>query len=167
MSDRSTAARVPDIAYPTRPVRAPTLRPQPAPFNIAEVQRDIEETLRGSEDLPARNEAEFAPKPPLPEYVQHAPNVSQLGRMTAEAVIKEWEAASKAIEEMGEQLTASAKKLEAALADVDDVMKALAETAQEHRERGKRIFQEVEAHSMLTDEVRSTCKAMREKLATS
>ena len=145
----------------------------PRPYRIADVQDDIEVELSRSGNPSSRGPEEYAqpqrrfPEPPIPAYVEHIPDVSEIGRMTATAVIQEWETASKAIEAMGSELSAAARRLEEALADVADVMKGLEETAQAHRDRGKQIFLQIEAQSQLTAHVRTACAAMREKLAAS
>src|SRR6185369_8346159 len=47
-----------------------------------------------------------------PPYLQHAPEVSKIGRLSADAVASEYEAAAKAIEDMGKDLVEMQRKLE-------------------------------------------------------
>ncbi len=58
------------------------------------------------------------PKAPLPDYVAHKDGVNQVGKLTAEAVVREYDAAVKEIEALGAELTEAARKCEVTVAGV-------------------------------------------------
>jgi hypothetical protein len=49
---------------------------------------------------------DFAPRttlaPPVPDYVSHRDDVSEIGKLSAEAIVKEYEETAKEIETMGD-----------------------------------------------------------------
>lgn len=103
--------------------------------------------------------------PPLPEYVEHREGVNAVGKLTAQAVIREYEAAAKEIEAMGEELKARLEKLEQAQAEAMTALAEIKETAASYRDAGKRIFLQIEDVSMMTSEVRTTCGELKAKIA--
>src|SRR5689334_16468402 len=70
------------------------------PLDINAIEGDIAETLRGLPALRDRQAADFAPKEAMPDYVEHREDVDQVGRLAAEAVVRQYEAAAKAVEAM-------------------------------------------------------------------
>src|SRR5205823_14090990 len=52
------------------------------------------------------------PKGPMPDYVEHKQGVNQVGKLSAEAVVREYDAAVKEIEALGVELSEAAKKCE-------------------------------------------------------
>ncbi len=63
------------------------------------------------------------PKGPMPDYVEHKEGVNQVGKLSAEAVIREYDAAVKEIEALGVELSEAAKKCEAMVAGVHSMVK--------------------------------------------
>lgn len=128
-------------------------------FNIREVQDDIEDALSQAPRL-------VPPLPmPLPEYVEHREGVSDVGRLTAEAVVKEYETAAKEIEAMGEELKGRLEKLEQTKIEANAALAEIKETAARYRDEGKRVFLQIEDCSMMTAEVRTTCGTLKAKIA--
>ena len=84
-----------------------------APLDLARLEEDVV----GS--LPA---IRVAPSGPMPDYVEHEEGVPRVGALTAEAVVRDYEAAAREIEAMGAELINAAKKYEAAVSR----MKAMA-----------------------------------------
>lgn len=140
-------------------------------FRLIDVQQDIEETLRNAEVLrPPQHEdyaplAVRAPTVPMPTYVEHRDGVSQVGKLTAEAVVREYEAAAKEIDAMGTELKSRVEKLEAMKAEAVVVMDEIKETAARYRDEGKRIFLQIEDCALMTDEVRRACNDLKAKIA--
>src|SRR5258705_10567520 len=54
-----------------------------------------------------------APSGPMPDYVEHQEGVTRVGALTAEAVVRDYEAAAQEIEAIGAELISAAKKCEA------------------------------------------------------
>lgn len=117
--------------------------------------------------LPARSHETYAPpsaRIPMPDYVQHQDGASQLGKLSAEAVIREYDATARNIEAMGGELKELARKTEEMIAAMLGMLKDVNETAHQVREEGKRIFLYIENCSNMTDEARRTCSEFKAKL---
>ena len=102
---------------------------------------------------------------PMPDYVVHKEGVSQVGKLSAEAVVREYDAAVKEIEALGAELTEAAKKCEAMVADVHSTVNEIKELAANYREEGKRYFLQIEECSLTTSEVRTVCETLKKKIA--
>jgi hypothetical protein len=115
--------------------------------------------------LPGEEVRSYAPPAnrtvPLPDYVTHLDGVSEIGKLSAEAVIREYEAAAREIEAMGQE---TAKRCEAITASVFGMLEDVKTTAAHFREEAKRIFNDIESCSIITEEVRTTCDALKKKI---
>ena len=107
------------------------------------------------------------PKGPMPDYVEHKEGVNQVGKLSAEAVVREYEAAVKEIEALGAELIEAAKKCEAMVAGVHSVVNGIKELAANYREEGKRYFLQIEDCSLMTSEVRTVCETLKKRIASS
>ena len=105
------------------------------------------------------------PSVPMPEYVQHREEATEIGKLSAEAIVGEYEAAAKDIEEMGAELIERVKQCEIMAQDALAVTKEMKDTAARYREEAKRIFLQIEECSLMTAEVRKTCTELKEKIA--
>jgi proteasome assembly chaperone (PAC2) family protein len=101
----------------------------------------------------------------MPDYVEHKEGVNQVGKLSAEAVVREYDAAVKEIEALGAELTEAAKKCEAMVAGVHATANEIRELAANYREEGKRYFLQIEDCSLMTSEVRSVCETLKKKIA--
>ena len=126
---------------------------------------DIDDFEDDYEGAPIR----FAPPAvrilPLPSYVEHQDGISQLGRLSAEAVVREYESTALNVEGMGKELKELAVKTAAMVADLEDVLKEVNETAANVREHGKRVFLHVQNCSQMADAARKACDDVKAKLA--
>lgn len=113
---------------------------------------------------PQRDEEPLADGP-MPDYVEHKEGVNQVGKLSAEAVIREYDAAVKEIEALGNELTDAARKCEAMVAGVHAMVDEIRELAANYREEGKRYFLQIEDCSLMTSEVRSVCETLKKKIA--
>ena len=102
---------------------------------------------------------------PMPDYVEHKEGVNQVGKLSAEAVVREYDAAVKEIEALGAELAEAAKKCEAMVAGVHAMVGEIKELAANYREEGKRYFLQIEDCSLMTSEVRSVCETLKKKIA--
>jgi hypothetical protein len=102
---------------------------------------------------------------PMPDYVEHREWVSQVGSLSAEAVVREYEAAAKEMEAMGADLIRAAQKCEAMTADVHKAIAVMQETATAYREDAKKMFARIEECALLSEQVRKTCEEMRQRIA--
>lgn len=133
--------------------------------DLDKLERDLGEI----EELPGSRPEHFAPpekrKLPLPSYVAHEDGVSQLGVISAEAVVHQWELAAKAIEAMGAELRTVVERCEALIKETSTAIAYMEETAGYYRKQGAKAFAEVEKHALLVEEVRRTCEGIQQKIA--
>jgi predicted small metal-binding protein len=139
---------------------------KPPIFDVIDIEREIEEEFR---KLPAVRETHStsAPELAMPDYVEHKDGATEIGKLSAEAVVREYEAAAKDIEELGAELVGHVKRCEAMTRDALTVIEELKETAGKYREEAKRVFLHIENCSLVTAEVRKTCVEMRDKIIAS
>ena len=101
----------------------------------------------------------------MPDYVEHRDGATEIGKLSAEAVVREYKSAAKEIEAMGMELIERVRQCEAMVRDALAVTEEMKETAARYRVEAKRIFLEIEDCSLVTAEVRKTCNALIEKIA--
>jgi hypothetical protein len=101
----------------------------------------------------------------MPDYVEHRDGATEIGRLSAEAVVREYEAAAKDIEALGVELVENVKQCEAMNREALVVIEELKETAERYRKEARRVFLQIENYSLVMSEVRRTCAEMREKIA--
>lgn len=144
---------------------------KPPILDALDLEREIEKEFRKldhHESLPT----EFAPpsvRAPdlgMPDYVEHSDGATEIGKLSAEAVVREYEAAAKDIEALGDELTERAKQCEAMMREALVVTAELKETAARYRAEAKRVFVQIESCSLLTAEVRKICEDMKDRIAT-
>jgi hypothetical protein len=131
-----------------------------------EIGNIINRTRRGPLILGvSENHDQPLPRGPMPDYVEHKEGVNQVGKLSAEAVVREYDAAVKEIEALGAELAEAAKKCEAMVAGVHAMVTEIRELAANYREEGKRYFLQIEDCSLMTSEVRSVCEMLKKKIA--
>jgi hypothetical protein len=141
---------------------------KPPIFDAVDLEREIEEEFR-KQDRESQP-SDFAPpsvRAPdlaLPDYVEHRDGATEIGKLSAEAVVREYEAAAKDIEALGVELVEHVKQCEAMGRQTLVVIDELKETAERYRQEAKRVFLQIETYSLVTAEVRKTCAEMREKI---
>jgi hypothetical protein len=147
--------------------------------------QSIVERVSSVIDLESEIEAEFRRRPPvheprpvtfapptvheptmsMPDYVEHREGATEIGKLTAEAIVREYEAAARDIEAMGAELIERVKQCEAMTRNALTVSQEMKETAMRYREEAKRIFVQIEDCSLMTAEVRKTCTELKERIA--
>jgi hypothetical protein len=136
---------------------------------LTDIQREIEAELSRApvNALSHDNVAPTVTAPTLamPDYVEHRDGATEIGRLSAEAVVSEFEAAAKEIESMGAELMERVKQCEAMTRDAFAVSKELKEVAARYREEAKRVFLQIESCSLVTAEVSKACTELKEKIA--
>ncbi|MBV9457616.1 MAG: hypothetical protein JO141_08905 [Bradyrhizobium sp.] len=144
----------------TRPLDA-------APFDAGQIEGDIREAVQ--QRPPHIQAIETAPrsvKSQLPDYVSHRDDVSEIGKLSAEAIAREYEVTAKEIEAMGEVVRDMVQRCEQLTTSASSMLKDIKATATRYRQEGKRIFNEIESCSSAADEVRKLCDAFRDKITT-
>jgi hypothetical protein len=146
---------------------------KPPIFDVIDIEREIEEEFRKQPSARDSQPADFAPPSvngpdlSMPDYVEHRVGATEIGKLSAEAVVREYEAAAKDIEDLGAELVGQVKHCEAMTREALNVIDELKETAGRYREEAKRVFLHIENCSLVTAQVRRTCAEMREKIAVS
>lgn len=88
-----------------------------------------------------------------------------IGRLSAEAVLAQYELAAKAVEDMGEAIKTRVARLADALAEADADMRLVAETAKAIREKGALAHAQIEEAAGVSKEIRGACADFRSKIA--
>lgn len=135
---------------------------------LTNIEREIQAEVRTKPHLTEPR----MPNPPtvsspatMPEYVEHRAGATEIGKLSAEAVVREYEAAAKEIEAMGADLVERVKQCERVTADALSVTDELKEVAARYRTEAKRVFDQIENCSFVVAEVRKTCTELRDKIA--
>lgn len=134
------------------------------PFDVGQIEGDIREVIQ--QRPPHIQAVEHVTRPPaVPEYVSHREDVTEIGKLSAEALVREYEVTAKEIEAMGEFVKEMAQRCEQLTSSASDMLKDIKATAARYRKEGKRIFNEIESCSSATDEVRQLCETFRDRIA--
>jgi hypothetical protein len=128
-----------------------------APLDLAKLEEDVVGSGPAIRAAPS-------PSGPMPDYVEHEEGVPRVGALSAEAVVRDYEAAAKEIEAMGAELINAAKKCEAMTAEVHNAIAFMRDTAASYREEAKKIFKRIEECAIFTEHVRKTCETVKLKM---
>ena len=145
---------------------------KPPILDTIDLEREIEEEFRKLPPIREPQPTDYAPpsvRAPdlgMPDYVEHSDGATEIGKLSAEAVVREYEAAAKDIEALGVELIEQARQCEAMTREALTVTEELKETAARYRAEAKRVFVQIESCSLLTAEVRKICEEMKDKIAT-
>jgi hypothetical protein len=129
-------------------------------LDLARLEADVTAALPA---LPVGTATPLPPEP-MPDYVEHREGVSRVGRLTAEAVVRDYEAAAKEIEAMGAELISAARKCEAMTGEVHTAIAFMRDTAASYREEAKKIFLRIEECALFTEDVRKTCETVKRRM---
>jgi hypothetical protein len=147
-------------------------------FNLIDLDRQIASEVRTLPsvhgELPIASEPSRVRSPSLsmsddmeiPDYVDHPEGATEIRKLSAEAIVREYEAAAQDIEAMVAELMETAKQCEAMTRDALAVTEEMKRTAGSYREEAKRVFRQIEGCSLITAEVRKTCTDLKERIAT-
>jgi hypothetical protein len=105
-----------------------------------------------------------APELAMPDYVEHRDGATEIGRLSAEAVVREYEATAKEIESMGKELIEQARQCEAVTRETLAVTAELNEVAARYRQEAKRVFEQIEGYSLVVAEARKACSELKDKI---
>ncbi len=137
------------------------------PFDASKLEDEVRESVQQNRRfIPAHENVPRAVlAPPVPEYVTHREDVSEIGKLSAEAIAKEYEETAKEIEAMGDVVREMVKRCDELSTSASSMLKDIKSTAARYRKEGKRMFTEIESCSSAADEVRKMCEDFRDKLA--
>jgi len=142
----------------------------PAGLPHIDIERDIRSEVRSRQAShearpPLTSPTVDAPDLGMPDYVEHRDGATEIGKLSAEAVLREYEATAKEIESMGVELVERVKQCEAMTRDALAVTSDLKEIAARYREEARRAFEHIENCSLMVAEARKTCTELKDKLA--
>jgi hypothetical protein len=111
---------------------------------------------------------DYAPRtvriPPLPSYVEHREGIDDIGKLSAEAMVRGYEETAKAIEAMATELSERARQCEAMVRETLSIRDEVKEVAARYREESKRIFIHIQDCSLVAAEVRKTCTEIKTRI---
>src|ERR1700712_4834077 len=84
----------------------------------------------------------------IPDYVQHTDGASEIGRLSAAAVVREYEAAARDIEGGAEEFVERVRQCEARTRDALPVTEEMKDPADRYRQEAKRPFLQIENCSL-------------------
>jgi hypothetical protein len=139
--------------------------PRPHPHSLDELEDNIAELVGQS----------TAVMPRMPTYVQHHPQVDEVGRLSAEALAMQYEGAAKQIEAMGNSLTAEMRRCEeetiAMVRNCERVREETAaavdvcqQTAAAYRDEAKALFERIQSRSIMAEKVKTACSSMMNEI---
>ncbi len=140
---------------------------------VTDMEREIQAELRYRPPLHETRSTYIGPPPvggpmlAMPDYVEHRDGATEIGKLSAEAVVREYEATAKEIESMGTELLDRVKQCEAMTRDALAVTDELKEVAARYREEAKRVFEHIETCSLVVAEVRKTCIDLKDRISLS
>jgi uncharacterized coiled-coil DUF342 family protein len=106
---------------------------------------------------------------PLPSTItmvkQETTKLDKLATASAEAAMAQYEAAAKAVESMGKDVTDRITKLQAALDECTRDLKLISDAANAVRDKGKAVREAIEEANSLSKGIRDTCDDFRKKVA--
>lgn len=101
----------------------------------------------------------------MPAYVEHRDGATEIGKLSAEAVVREYEATATEIESMGADLIECVKRCEGVTRDALIVTKELNDVAVRYRAEAKRVFEHIENCSLIVAEARKSCVELKDRIA--
>lgn len=138
---------------------------------VTDMEREIQAELRHRPPLHETTRLDppaiGAPTLAMPDYVEHRDGATEIGKLSAEAVVREYEATAKEIESMGAELLDRVKECEAMTRDALAVTEELKQVAARYREEAKRVFDHIETCSLVVAEARKTCTDLKDRIAVS
>src|SRR5258708_19601695 len=136
-------------------------------LELASVEQDIALALTKSPPSRDQHAIGFPPpkvqtsSPPMPPYVEHHADVDQIGKLSAEAVIAQYEGAVKALEDMGTTLIDCLKRAEKMAAGCKDAINYVHDTPQKSPEEATLLFPRIHHPSMLPAALRPSSAHIR------
>jgi hypothetical protein len=108
-----------------------------------------------------------APTLAMPDYVEHREGATEIGKLSAEAVVREYEATAKEIESMGTELLDRVKECEAMTRDALVVSEELKQVAARYREEAKPHNHHNQTTTHHEAEPPKTCTDLKDRIAVS
>jgi len=145
----------------------------PPPFDVSSIASmdDLEAEMKDLIDAtPVR------PELPMPNYVKHNPQASEVGKLSAAGLAIEYENTAKEIEAMISSMTKMeqdraadtlrvVQEHEALVEQIKTAMAACSKTAQAYRDRAAAIFDHIQQAQIVAQDVRKACQELQARIA--
>jgi hypothetical protein len=129
----------------------PRRRPQPVDLDAVRESDDLERDIK---NLLGNGGTHRAPP------VQH----EDIGKLSAEAVLKQYEQTAKDVENLGVTVKEWIAKLEGVLKDCNDDLKLISDAAKHVRDKGDAIHAVIDQASAVSKTIRDTCADFTSKV---
>jgi hypothetical protein len=131
-------------------INHPRRRPQPVDLDAGD-QVDLERDIQSLLGTGRR-----------PQPQQH----EDIGKLSAEAVLKQYEQTAKDVENLGETVKVWIAKLETVLKDCHDDLRLISDAAKHVRDKGDAIHAVIDQASAVSKTIRDTCADFTKKVGT-
>jgi tellurite resistance protein len=139
--------------------------------NVREVSANLEQEIRDMFGKRHATDPRLPPATILPAYVNHAPDVDEVGRVSSEVLVQSYEASAKSFEQMAQRLKDEMKEcemetlqivqyLEGVRKDTEAAIDSCNDAAAEYRKEAKVLFARIQERARLAAMVRSNCTDM-------
>lgn len=125
-------------------------------FDVNKLEDDIRETVQ---QRPA------AQLKPLPDYVQHREGITEIGRLSAEAIVREQEGIEAKLKAAGLELRNAAVRCEEMVLQMKQRIVQIDEVIEKYQAETKRVFEQIEIHSAVMEDAGKTCDDLIRKIA--
>jgi hypothetical protein len=137
------------------------------PVDLDALENDVSNLLQldGHNVTPnmIRRAAHLEPLPQQQELHQQVHH--DLGKLSADAVLEQYEQAAKAVASMGDEVQTRVRSLKSMLEECDNDMKLLEEAAIAIKEKGKLAHAEIERTSAVSKDIRAVVADVMKKIA--
>lgn len=152
------------MARPIFGSKLPAISPRPFDANdLGSLETEISEMVRAYPATRERGPQEFAPVQ-LPNYVEHAEGIDAVGKITAEAVVTQYEELAKTIEQMRDPLRRWIDEYDKAITELKAEIASLDDKAKTIREQAAGAFERLQKSSLAIAEVRKVCGDITRKI---
>src|ERR1700744_5836611 len=107
------------------------------PLDVSRLEEDVRDL---AQQRPQHIQAvDYAPRtqaPPVPDYVSHRDDATEIGKLSAEAIVKEYEETAKEIEAIGEFVKEMVQRCEQLAMSASAMLKDVKSTAARYRKEG-------------------------------
>jgi chromosome segregation ATPase len=135
------------------------------PVDLDQLGEQVNQLSRTPVDLHALERDISSPLPAVTLKQTQVQADPDIGKLSADAVLEQYNMAAKAVEAMGEEVQKRIRALEDAMKDCDEDMRLLREAADSIREKGQLAHAEIERTSAVSKDIREIVAAIKAKIA--
>ncbi len=136
----------------------------PFDVNTSSVEADITALIRHRRPSDYAPPAVRQPRSELPSYVKHAEGADEIAKLTAHAIIKQYEELALTLEKLRDPLMEQADGHQKALDNLHAEMKRVDDSVQRVRDLGTQAFEQFQKTAGVIAEVRRVCDDACDKI---